>query len=104
MGDVIYFPPRGPSENPELRKFWDQINAKVDREAQRRVRVYATEPITADLVRILALYPMFRLTHAKKARRCFFCRARIEPGALHFVQDGSYICQSGTCMDRPMAE
>ena len=104
MGDVIYFPPRGPSLDPEFEKLMARARAAQDREAQRRVRVYATKPITAQLLHVLALYPMFRLTHAKKARQCFWCRARIQPGELHFVEDGAYICQSGTCMHRPMAK
>lgn len=36
---------------------------------------------------------------AKQARRCLFCDHRIEPLELHFLKDGSYICQSGTRMD-----
>lgn len=70
--------------------------AAADREAVRRMKVYGCWNVTADLLRILALYPEFRLTHAKKARRCIGCGAAIQPGALHFVHAGSYLCQRGT--------
>ena len=73
--------------------------AAADREAVRRMRIYGCWNVSADLLRILALYPEFRLTHVKKARRCIGCAATIEPGALHFVKDGSYLCQRGTCLD-----
>lgn len=78
--------------------------AAADREAVRRMKVYGCWNVTADLLRILALYPEFRLPHSKKVRRCVGCGARIAPGALHFVSKGAYLCQRGTCRERPSAE
>lgn len=74
--------------------------AGADREAERRTKIYGCWNVTADLLRILALYPELRLTHAKKARRCVGCGAHIAPSELHLVKDGSYLCQRGTCLDR----
>jgi hypothetical protein len=72
----------------------------MDREAAKRLALYAVEiPPSAELLRVLAMYPMFRLTHAKRARHCGWCDYRIKPFELHFVKDGMYVCQSG-CMDR----
>ena len=80
------------------------LTAAADREAVRRMRVYGCWNVSADLLRILALYPEFRLTHAKRRRHCIGCGATIEPGTLHFVKDGSYLCQRGDCLDRPTAQ
>ena len=80
------------------------LSAAADRKAVRRVKVYGRWNVTADLLRILALYPEFRLTHSKKARRCVGCEARIAPSELHFVHRGSYPCQRGTCLDKPVDE
>lgn len=98
MGKIIAFGPLDPSTSSrDVAAMFDHT-AAADREAVRRMKVYGCWNVSADLLRILALYPEFRLTHAKKARRCICCGARIAPGALHFVKDGSYLCQRGTCL------
>lgn len=104
MGKVVALRLRDPSmSSRNIAAMFDRT-AAADREAVRRMQVYGCWNVSADLLRILALYPEFRLTHVKKARRCVGCGARIEPGALHFVHDGSYLCQRGTCLDRPVAQ
>jgi hypothetical protein len=102
MGEVVMFRPRKslPSDS-ELNATLDQIVDVMDRERQRRDVVYGVEEASPDLQRILGLYPMFRLTHVQRARRCCFCGHRIAPLELHFVRSGSYVCQSGTCMEPP---
>lgn len=100
MGDVIMFRSRASRRlGSETVKVLKQIAGKMAREAQRRVLVYAAGKTSPELLRILALYPMFRLTHANRVRSCFFCGHRIAPLELHFVSEATYICQSGTCMD-----
>jgi hypothetical protein len=97
MGDVIMFRPRAPKElDAETEALLQEFSDLYEREARRRFLVYG-EGDSPELERILALYPMFRLTHAKRARRCVYCDSRIAPMELHFVLTGSYICQSGTC-------
>lgn len=83
----------------ETQELVRRLSAGTNREAQRRVQIYGAGDVTSELLRILGLYPMFRLSHAKKARRCLYCNHRIAPLELHFVHCGSYIRQSGTCMD-----
>lgn len=101
MGDVIHFPQPQPAElHPLARRAIERMLHAEDREARRRVCVYAAGKVTASLLRILALYPWMRLTHAKRARRCVECGALIQPGELHFVFQGSYMCQSGMCVNR----
>jgi hypothetical protein len=97
MGDVLRFRPRG--SRPEIMKAVDSLCKSMDREAERRLAIYGEMTPSAALLHVFALYPMFRLTHAKKARSCCFCGRRIEPYELHFVKERSYLCQSGTCMD-----
>ena len=102
MGKLIAFGPLDRSmSSRDIAAMFD-LTAAADREAVRRMKIYGCWNVTADLLRILALYPEFRLTHAKKARRCIGCGASIAPGALHFVTDGSYLCQRGTCLDELM--
>lgn len=99
MGDVIRFRPRKSSGlDPETRAMVRSILSAMDREAKRRIRMYGDSVETADALRVLSLYPMFRLTHSKRIRRCTICEHRIQPLELHFVKDGGYVCQSGTCM------
>lgn len=103
MGKLIAFGPLSRSmSSHDIAAMMDRT-AAADREAARRMRVYGCWNVTADLLRILALYPEFRLTHAKQARRCIGCGASIAPRTLHFVKDGSYLCQRGTCLDRGAA-
>jgi hypothetical protein len=99
MGDVVIFQPRGSKAalDPQTQKFVDQTCNAMQREAQRRASVYVGDDVTPELLRIVRMYPTFRLTHARRARRCLFCGHRIAPLELHFVHSGSYICQSGTC-------
>jgi hypothetical protein len=104
MGDVVMFqrpPPRGPG--PEVLAAMEAHCASMDRELRRRVLVYGAS-VTVDgweqWARVIGLYPMFRLTHARRGRRCLHCDHRIAPLELHFVKDGSYVCQSG-CMEKP---
>lgn len=101
MGDVIMFRPRvsKPKLNPEAQVILRRMHTGMGREATRRATVYGSGDVTPGLLRVLALYPMFRLTHAKRARRCLYCGHRIEPLELHFVHAGAYVCQSGACMD-----
>lgn len=99
MGKLIAFGPLDPSmSSRDIAAMFDRTTA-ADREAVRRMKVYGCWNVSADLLRILALYPEFRLTHAKKVRSCIGCGANIAPGSLHFVKDGSYLCQRGTCLD-----
>ena len=95
MGKIIALGPLGPSmSSRDIAAMMDRA-AAADREAVRQMKVYGCWNVTADLLRILALYPEFRLTHAKKARRCVGSGASIPPGALHFVHAGSYLCVAG---------
>ena len=100
MGDVIMFRPRAPQQlDPELERLLKRTGDAIERESARRLRVYGRDDVVSpELQRVLAMYPMFRLTHASRPRRCLFCDRRIAPLELHFVSEGSYICQSGTCM------
>lgn len=98
MGNVIRFPRPGELHPLAQRAIERRFRAE-DCEAQRRVRVYAAGTVTGSLLRILAMYPWMRLTHAKRARWCADCHARIEPGELLFVKSGVYVCQSGTYFD-----
>lgn len=104
MGKLIALGPLAPSmSDRHITAMYDRT-AAADREAVRRMKVYGCWNVTADLLRILARYPEFRLTHAQKARRCVGCGADIAPGALHFVHGGSYLCQRGTCLDGQPAQ
>ena len=86
--------------DPEVEVQLERIADPCERERTRRVLVYGGDDVvTPGLRRILGLYPMFKLTHAKRARRCLFCTRHIAPLELHFVYGSSYVCQSGTCMD-----
>ena len=100
MGDVIKFRPRRAALDPEVMKIASAFLKAQDREATRRLARYGNLESSAELLRIFALYPMFRLTHANRARHCLYCDHRIEPFELHFVKDGSFVCQSGICIDR----
>ena len=98
MGDVIRLPRPG-ELHPLAQRAIERLFRAEDCEAQRRVRVYAAVTVTGSLLRILARYPWMRLTHARRVRWCAERRARIEPGELHFVKSGVYVCQSGTYLD-----
>jgi hypothetical protein len=101
MGDVVMFRPRKAWKlDPEREALLDRQLDSMDREARRRAVVYGDGDGAPEWQRVLSLYPMFRLTHAKRARRCLHCDHRIAPLELHFVNSGAYICQLG-CMDRP---
>lgn len=102
MGDVIMFQPRAPkSLDIEVKAQLERMTDAMEREARRRALVYGEDNASPELERVLRLYPMFRLTHAKRGRRCLYCDHRIAPLELHFVHTGSFVCQSGTCMDAP---
>lgn len=97
MGDVIMFRPR--EVHSEAKALLESIADDMEKEAGRRQLIYGTDDPSPDLLRVLWLYPMLRLIHTKKARRCIYCEHRIAPLELHFVHDGAHICQSGICMD-----
>ena len=99
MGKLIAFGPLDRSMSRRDLAAEIDRTAVADREAVRRMKVYGCWNASAELLRILALYPEFRLTHAEKARRCVGCGASIAPRALHFVHAGSYLCQRGMCLD-----
>ena len=50
--------------------------------------------------RLLGLLPLFRMTHSQRARKCLECGESIPPYEIHFVMDGSYVCQRD-CMRGP---
>ena len=102
MGTVIPFAGRRPARvNPRAQRAIARMFQAEEREAQRRSRLYGAGEVSRKRLRILALYPWLRLTHAKRARVCGECGARIAPGELHFVFHGEFVCQSGTCLDTP---
>jgi hypothetical protein len=51
-------------------------------------------------VGLLDLLPMFRMMHSQRARKCLECGSSIESNEIHFVLDGSYVCQRD-CMRKP---
>lgn len=99
MGDVIMFrPPRAPQQlDAEVDAQVKHLVNAMKRESVRRSLIYGRDDFPG-LQRVLNMYPMFRLTHANRPHRCLFCDHRIAPFELHFVMDGSHVCQSGTCM------
>jgi hypothetical protein len=98
MGDVIKFRARLSVQlDPEVQWLVKSTFRGTEREAMRRRVVYGADA-PAEIERLIGLYPMFRLTHAKRSRRCLYCNRKIEPLELHHVHDGSHVCQSGTCM------
>jgi hypothetical protein len=84
---------------PHVKTTDDVIHWGLDaiaKECHRRVERYG------DVIdeRLLDLLPLFRMTHTRRARKCFECGARIESYEIHFVKDGSYLCQRD-CMRKP---
>lgn len=104
MGKIIALGPLAPYMSSEALATMYDRTAAADREAVRRMKVYGCWNVSADLLRILALYPELRLTHSKKSRQCVGCGTDIAPGELHFVKDSSCLCHRGTCLERPTAE
>jgi hypothetical protein len=61
----------------------------ASKERSRRIEKYGK--IIDD--RLLNLLPMFRMTHSQRARKCFMCDKRIAQLEIHFVLNGTYVCQ-----------
>jgi hypothetical protein len=79
----------------------------ITKERHRRLERYGeiSDAITGEGMplsdRLLDLLPLFRMTHSQRRRECFECGQRIAPYEIHFVMDGSYLCQRNCMEKRP---
>lgn len=99
MSNVIDFPDSDERLNrrlldPKVKKLLEGTWSRMDREQVRRQAM-----VDAGLIdkRWLDVLLLFKLTAVGRARQCFDCGQRIEPGEIHFVREQLVVCQRPKC-------